>query len=514
MKNFWVTSFIASLCIAGALASVSYGQDDFFNDEPAAGAVSPQGDGFSGFDSGSQEPDQQEQELAAAEIERLNQEAAAKTAAGDLNGALTLYEESVRTQPNFTALLERARILYSQEELNDAIASFGAAVQVSATVEDETEVLPAYLEMGQAYLDLEKFNEALQVFTAAQRIKDQSRNPVILYNLGLATTEFALNQQYATPQSRQEQLLQGLDYFDKALRVDPNYADALYERGTTHVLLSEIDKALEDFQLAVRFDPQNTDALAQLGFVSSQRGQVEAGKRKGKSAKIAYDFERSIDALSKWLDLVPAELEVDEDDPDAIRRENVLLYRSAAFIALGNEQQSSAFYQRAIEDADTAIEIDEEKPDAFFQKGLALRMLGDLQGAVDVLSEAVELAPGNPEPLLRRGIIHYRLQDFQLARADFENALRFAPRGVNPRASFWLGLCQQQDSELNKAVINYSNAIRYQPNYINAYLNRGIVHMQQARYDRATRDFNQVLRIDFDHSQARSLRQQASGLSR
>jgi tetratricopeptide (TPR) repeat protein len=152
--------------------------------------------------------------------------------------------------------------------------------------------------------------------------------------------------------------------------------------------------------------------------------------------------------------------------------------------------------------------------DAYFQKGLGLRMLGELQPALEAFTESIEMSLSDPranasEGLLRRGIIHFQQDDLELAKADFEKSIRYTPRGYNPRAYFWLGLCYQNQNDINRAVTEYTRALRLQPSFVNALFNRGLAHMNQGRFARATRDFNEVLRIDRNNEQARSLRSQA-----
>ena len=527
MKRLWLITSLLSCLLLLTSAPISTGQ--VFNneqgDEDAQDAADPNADDIWGWGDEDQQPNAEDLALAEAEAERLHQEAMAKKQQGDLNGALDLLEEAIRQNPNFSSLLERARILAEQEELQEAIEAYTFAVQMSGTLEDPSESLPVFLELGQAYLDTERFNDAMAAYRTAMRLPKQSRNAEIVFKLGLATTEFALNQKYATSQTRQETLLQGLDYFDKAIRIDPNYAEALYERGNTHLMLGDADKAIDDLSQAVELDPENTDAIAQLGFVSLQRGLGESGKRKGQTAKILRDLNIAVEQLTRWLALVPEDQEVDEEDPDAVRRENVLLNRSAARIGLGDEQPENASfqYQQALEDANAAIEIDHEKPDGYFQLGLAQRMLGDLAAAAESFSETIEVTQTMrdatsedvrrlTEALLRRGIVRFRQNDLALAKADFEQSIQLTSRGFNPRAFFWLGLCYQQQGNANDAVIEYSRALRLQPQFVNALMNRGMAYMQQGRYSRAARDFNEVLRIDDSNSRARTLRSQSMSM--
>ena len=508
-----VFSFVSHSGDARGQETDLWGDAELAEEDAAGGAAQPDPNDFSGFTGTGQQPDPDEEAQKDVDVARLNQEANAKLEAGDLAAAETLFLEAVQIKSNFDSLVGMGRVHVAYEELREAIPYYNTATRFTNTLEDASDAMPAFMELGQVLLDLEQYNEAISTFSNALRIPKESRNPEAIFKLGLATTEYAINQQYVPAQTRQEGLMQGIQYFDKAIRVKPDYAEALYERGNSHLLLGDADKALDDLSKAVQLEPSNTDALAQLGFVSLQRGLSESGQRNGQSAKILFDLNRGIEQLTRWLSAVPEDQEVDEDDPEAIRRENVLLNRSAAYIGLGEEQAASdgaAYYQKAMEDANAAIEIDPDKSDAYYQKGVALRMLGDLEGAIEALTEAAELSTtGGTEALLRRGIIYFRQGDLELAKADFEKAIQFTMRGQNARAYFWLGLCYQTQGEVHQAVTEYTRALRVQPRYLNAYVNRGLAYMSQGRYERAIRDFSEVLRIDRNHSQARELREQA-----
>jgi tetratricopeptide (TPR) repeat protein len=50
--------------------------------------------------------------------------------------------------------------------------------------------------------------------------------------------------------------------------------------------------------------------------------------------------------------------------------------------------------------------------------------------------------------------------------------------------------------EFNKAVADYTEAIRLDPNYDVAYQNRGRSYFAKRDYDRAIADYDQALRIN------------------
>ncbi len=512
MKICWVRFVVTSLLILGIGTPLSFGQ-----------VGGPDPNNIPGWGIQDQEPTPEDianEELLETQMNELNQAAAAKAAQGDLDGALGIYQEALQTKPNFTSALESARIHIELGETNEAIAFYGLAIRQRDTLgEDPNEVakilLPAYLELGQAYLDTEQYNLALQIYGGAGQLPGQSRNPEILFNVGFAQSEYTMSQQFIDATTRQTELNQALSFFDKAIRIDPNYADALYERGNTHLLLGDPDKAVEDLESAVRIDPANTDAIAQLGFVSLQRGLQEANLRNGQTARIIQDLETAQKQFTQFLAIVPEDQEVDLEDPDVILRENILVNRSAAYIGLGDENKGDSrfYYQQAVADADAAIDIDPEKSDAYYQKGMAYRMLGDREAALEAYTEAIELAPTVSEYIFRRGVMFFRTGDLELAKADLNRSILLAG-GINPRAYFWLGLCHHKQDRPARAIANYSRAITYSPGYQVAYINRGIAYMKMGRYERAKVDFNEVLRLDRKNAQARSLRDQATQLAK
>lgn len=516
MRVHWMKLLL--LCSIMSVGSTSlFAQFDLDGDAPAA-------DGFGDFlGGGAQEPTAEDQAATDAELQRLNQEAAAKKAAGDLDGAFDLFLEAAQVKANFVSLVELGRIAIEQGDLQQGTVFLTQALQSNAQEEEPADTVPAILELGDAYLELEQYSPARGAYANVLQQPGQRRNKEALTRLGIAQREFAVNQQYVPAQTRQEDLDQAIRYFDQALSADPDYPDALYERGRAYLLIGENDQALDDLNRAAELDPENTDAIARLGITSLTRGIREAATRKGQTAKILFDMNRAVDQLSQWLQVVPEDQEVDEDDPDAIRREDVLLNRSAAYIGLGDEQSDTAYYQLAINDADGVLDINPKSSDAFFQKGVGLRMQGDLEAAIEAFTESIELALRDPAPsaatnrnitesYLRRGIIFYRQGDLDLAKRDFEQAIRFTTRGFNPLANFWLGLCYQMQEDQPQAIRSYTKAIRMQPQFVNALLNRGMAYMKQGRYEQATRDFSEVLRVERDNAQARALRDQAKQL--
>ncbi|EAW10935.1 Hsp90 cochaperone STI1 [Aspergillus clavatus NRRL 1] len=104
---------------------------------------------------------------------------------------------------------------------------------------------------------------------------------------------------------------------------------------------------------------------------------ADALKAEGNKAFSAKDYPTAIDKFTQAIQLDPS---------------NYILYsnRSAVYAA-----QSE--YQKALEDANKAVEIKPDWSKGWSRKGAASRGLGDLLGAHDAYEEALKLDPGNEQ---------------------------------------------------------------------------------------------------------------------
>ena len=128
--------------------------------------------------------------------------------------------------------------------------------------------------------------------------------------------------------------------FDQAIKINPNYVEALYCRGLTYSLC---DRAIQDYDEAIKLNPDYVKAI-------SNRGNAYLAKRQ---------YDRAIQDYDQAIKLDPNEA-----------------------IPLNN--RGNAYYQidqvdRAIQDFDLAIKLNPNYPDALNNRGLAYISQG--QGA-------------------------------------------------------------------------------------------------------------------------------------
>jgi lipoprotein NlpI len=93
-----------------------------------------------------------------------------------------------------------------------------------------------------------------------------------------------------------------------------------------------------------------------------------------------------------------------------------------------------------------------------------------------------------------RGIAYYNEKDLDRAVADYSEAIRLDPKyaaAYNNR-----GVAYRDRGDFDGAIADFSDAILLAPNYAFAFGNRGVAYFQKKDLDRAIADFNDVILLD------------------
>ena len=185
------------------------------------------------------------------------------------------------------------------------------------------------------------------------------------------------------PEERQEKIKKTLNHFSKAIKMQPDYADAFNARGGVHIFMEKYDDAIKDFNETLSLDPDYFVAYLNRGTLYST-----IGKNK----------------------------EAIEDFSNAIRRRPDLSYayfaRGAVFIREGN-------FTQAINDNSQAIELRSDYVEAYLNRGIAYSGKGIYGLAIKDFTQVIALNPNFADVYCYRGIIWLHLKDWDKARSDF-----------------------------------------------------------------------------------------------
>lgn len=140
-------------------------------------------------------------------------------------------------------------------------------------------------------------------------------------------------------------------------------------------------------------------------------------------------------------------------------------------------------YERALELASTAIEIQPDYAQAWNTRGVALTRLNKPSDAVESYDLAISAKPTFAEAYSNRAGTLLQLSRVAQARADCEHALALRPDFAAAHATLAAALCEQR--HFDAAVQSYERAIALAPKMIEAHNGLGVVFLRQGRAEEA-----------------------------
>jgi tetratricopeptide (TPR) repeat protein len=363
----------------------------------------------------------------------------------------------------------RARAFVALKEYEAARADFDEVL--TANPWSDENYVPALVALGQMYLDINDPAQALANFDRAAKV--ERANPDVLFGLGKSYV--MLGAQY---------LPQAVKPLTKVIEAQPDNAEAHRLRGTAYGAMFKAEKAYADLNEAIRLNPEDYEAYYTLAMIQRQQKQY---------AEAIKNADLSISHF------VPEE--------DAELQFYIAGYRLKADlgIELGNSLEEGAAqreaYQESLDTCDKTLELLGESPllaqwrsMMLYSRGVALRMLGELNKAIETFSEALDLNPDFGDAYFRRGICYQVLGEEKLAAADFAQAAIIAYD--DPRPRLWAGIAHAEMHDYYAALASYSQAIAISDRYTLAYVNRGLTYMMLGEWEKAVDNFNAAIRVE------------------
>uniref|UniRef100_A0A8C9UW70 Tetratricopeptide repeat domain 6 n=1 Tax=Spermophilus dauricus TaxID=99837 RepID=A0A8C9UW70_SPEDA len=299
--------------------------------------------------------------------------------------------------------------------------------------------------IAKTLMKAKKFKEALRMLKKAMEIcscslKGQNAaafSSECLYNLGLCYIE-------------ENNFQMAFDSFTKAVKANPDFAEAFYQRGFCKVKLHKESSVL-DFNRAIMINPKHYQAYL---------GRVAYYGLKGRFSKAILNCNEAISIY-----------------PESVR----------AYVCRGALKYYSGNYRLAIEDLTTAINMDRKCYVAFYNRALCYIKTNELQMAladygIVLLLEAVESIILNT--LINRGIIYADQEQYGFALEDFKQAALISQTNVS--LCHATAMCHHRIKEYEDAVSFFTWALKLNPHFLDALVGRGNSYMEYG-HDEATK---------------------------
>ncbi len=304
---------------------------------------------------------------------------------------------------------------------------------------------------------------------------------------------------------------QALFSYQKALEIDPRYADAYnnlgvlyYKKGRYGEAIEELKKAIEitpdypgarfmeksisELEREVEKRPDDIRAHWELAFRYQKRGYPglatlefrEVIRINPRIAEAHYQLGRyylSIGQEEKTIIEYEEALALKSKKEKKIRDTLYTLCRNRGIIYYQQEE-----YQKALELLKKALEIKEEKEIA----ELVVKAQRELK--------RYKRRPPDASSYLKYGITYYKYGQYPFAIKELTKAIDLDPKLVD--AHTCLGLAYMEVREDQKAMYEFKEAIRLDPNSSQAHLGLGNWYRLYGLYDEAMIELKKATKLD------------------
>src|SRR5262245_15056736 len=124
----------------------------------------------------------------------------------------------------------------------------------------------AHNNLGYLCNDRGELDRAISHFESAEKIRSAKRDPH--YDLASAFVQMNLGDALARKGRSDEAMV----HYDEAITLQPDYADAYYNRGTVLLAKGRVDEAIADLAKTLEMHPYDADAHTSLGNALLQKG--------------------------------------------------------------------------------------------------------------------------------------------------------------------------------------------------------------------------------------------------
>jgi tetratricopeptide (TPR) repeat protein len=182
-----------------------------------------------------------------------------------------------------------------------------------------------------------------------------------------------------------------ISYYNKAIELNPKFAEAYCSRGIAYGSSGQHTKAISDFNKAIELNPNDAGVYNNRGIVYDELGQ----------------YTQAISDYTKAIELNP-------------RLADAYNNRGLTYYNLGQ-------FNQAMSDYNKAIEVNPKYAKAYYNRGLAYGKSGQHIIAISDLNKAIEVNPKFAEAYKDRGVAYAFLEKTEEAKKDLLKAVELNP---------------------------------------------------------------------------------------
>ena len=355
----------------------------------------------------------------------------AHRALGDEAESGAAMEKAVQLQPSDPKLrVEAGNLAFDQNRFTDAENHFQAALRL------DPGSLPACLGYGSSLFKQYKVEEALAAWKKGQAAHPDSAE--LCYNLARGDQELGRRAQARL-------------YLDRALKIRPNYPEAITNGAAMDLDEDQLDAAEKKLKRSLDLDPAQAETHFNFGNLNLKRGR----------------FDEAVAEYRKGLQVHP-------DDADGYYYEGVAFLR----------QSKWAPAQEAFE---KALEKNPHHADALYNLGKVAVETGQNGAALKYFQESLDLKPYQSDALFGMGLMRFKMGQYEEAATQFKRAQEDWKVGCE--SAYYLGRTYEKLGDPGSAEMSYRRSLRGCPDFGPTHLFLGDLLASRGRTSEARAEY-------------------------
>jgi tetratricopeptide (TPR) repeat protein len=363
---------------------------------------------------------------------------------------ISIFFTTLLVNPQVAIGATKDLLLQQAITANKVYKSAEAIKLLDSALQQNPNLVDAYIERAKAKSNLEKYSEAIKDY---DRALQQNPNLVQAYiDRGKVKR---LSKQYQS----------AMKDFDKAIELNPGSLSAYVWRGVLYrVYLKQKERGNEDFDRALKIVPESIDDYADLGLIFHLRKNYTAGIEYFNKA-IQFNYKNNHYAYLQ----------------------KALLYEDSSIdlnLAIVN-------YRKTLE---SKGELTSNQRLMIFQHITSNYFnLNKYQEAIESSNKALQLDPRNNYSTGTRGQAFYYLKNYSAALANFNAVIAINQKSTS--SYWWRGNTYYALENYQEAIFEYDRAIELSPPSAYLYNNRGDAKLRLFQSDGALADYQKAVQL-------------------
>jgi tetratricopeptide (TPR) repeat protein len=289
---------------------------------------------------------------------------------------------------------------------------------------------------------------------------------------------------------------EAIAHYQKALNIDPDYAEAHDNLGSALLAVGKTNQAIEQYHEVLRLQPDSAKTHNNLGLALAAVGRTGEGiehlqqalRLKSDDAAVHYNLGNVLAAAGRSNEAIGHFQEALRLKPDYPMAQNNL---GIALVGVGRTEE-------ALEHWGQAVRLKPDYAEAHNNLGNALAKVGRTEEAIEHGSQAVRLKPDYAEAHNNLGVALAAAGRFREAIEHYRQALRLQPEHAQTHNNLANALAAVGGSD--EAIEHYRQAVRLKPDYAEAHGNLGVALAGVGKTAEALEHYQQALRLKPDYA--------------